>query len=127
MFVHSVQIVEYRLHTENMSRDSVQMLESGLATLRAQRAWVAGNDVLRAAYRRGVARCREYYGERVARDLTSEIRRRNWGAAGREAWVLARRYPRGLAHAIGSSRLREYLRTLRAGWSDPRRGADSQG
>jgi glycosyltransferase involved in cell wall biosynthesis len=102
MFVHSVPIAEKRFHHGRVSRNSAYMLESSLATLRAQSASVKHDRVLRAAYARGVAWFRQNYGEQLARDLNSAVRGRDWRAAGRDAWVLARRYPRGLAHAIGA-------------------------
>ena len=85
---------------------------------------------MRAAWKRGASEWCEFYGEQLARDLNRTIRGRDWPAAGRDAWVLARRYPRGLARAIGPirqsaseervlawahsvGRVREYLRTLR--------------
>ena len=130
MAAHRVPIFEYRRYPGTMSRDWAQMLEWSLKMLRAQRAWVRRDDALRPAYERRASVLFGWYGEQVAQDLQRAARERDWRAAGRDAWVLARRYPRGLAHAIGApgppaiknralawahpvDRLQEYLRAVR--------------
>jgi hypothetical protein len=122
---------EYRRHPETHSGNSAQMLEWTLKMLRSQRAWVERDDELGAAYQRGTSVLSGFWGERTALDLHRAVLGRDWPAAGRDAWVLARRYPRGLAHAIRApltpaiknrvrartdpvDRLRDYLRILRS-------------
>jgi hypothetical protein len=104
MVAHSVPIYEYRRHPGTHSRDSARMLEGTLKMLRAHRASAERDDALRAAYRRGIGSRCEFYGEQLARDLRRAVRVRDWRVAGRDAWVLARRYPRGLAHALVAPR-----------------------
>lgn len=113
IYVHSIPIVEYRRHGGNVSIDAARMLQSGLATVRAQRKCVRRDPSLRDAYRRGLANCREVYGTPLADDLVDSIQRGEWARAVRTLGVLAGHHPSGLRSAASQ------LRATRRGESKP--------
>jgi glycosyl transferase family 2 len=63
--LHSHPVAEYRRHGANMTRDPELIMKAELAVLKRQTERVAGDEELREALARGLARSREYHGARV--------------------------------------------------------------
>ena len=93
------EVVRYRQHGNNMSRDPVVMLTATLGALRRERPHIpkgAWRD-----YRAGLRAWREFYGEQIVERL-----RRDWRMGTRGSWqknaivTLARQCPRVLARHL---------------------------
>lgn len=98
---HDALVARYRQHDSSMSRDARLMLPATLLVLERQRVHVQAHPALAQAYRFGLRRCREFYGERLVEQFRAAVR-----TAGRRreavecALDLLRWYPRGvLKHA----------------------------
>jgi len=63
--LHSHPVAEYRRHGANMTRDPELIMAAELAVLERQSERVAGDEELREALDRGLARSREYHGARL--------------------------------------------------------------
>jgi hypothetical protein len=63
--LHPHPVAEYRRHGANMTRDPELIMAAELAVLGRQRERVAGDEELREALDRGLARSRSYHGARV--------------------------------------------------------------
>jgi hypothetical protein len=97
---HDRQVVMYRQHSDNMSRDSVEMLRATLAVLKAERLFVPAD--LTAEFRRGVRAWQDYHGDRIAEDLRGAIREPHGLArSARLAAALLRYHPRGFLRQLG--------------------------
>jgi len=108
------EVVRYRQHDENMSRDPVLMLDATLGVLRRERRHVAPE--YREDFRAGVQVWREYYGEQIIERLRRE-RRAGITSAWQKTAVLAltMHCPRVLARHS----LRKLSRVLRGARSAP--------
>jgi glycosyltransferase involved in cell wall biosynthesis len=108
------EVVRYRQHDGNMSRDPVLMLLATLGVLRRERRHVAPE--YRADFRAGVRLWREYYGEQIIERLRRE-RRASVNSPWQKTAVLAltRHCPRVLARHS----LRKLSRVLRGARSAP--------
>jgi hypothetical protein len=97
---HDREVVMYRQHGDNMSRDSVEMLRATLAVLKAERPFVP--EDLTAEFRCGVRAWRDYHGDRIAEDLRSAIHEPHGLArSARRAAALLRYHPRGFLRQLG--------------------------
>ena len=101
VYCHNQRNAEYRLHNVNMSRNVEMMLRSSLAVFRAQREAVKGNKKHEEAYRIGLGRCLESYGDQLADKVRAHVRvRGERKQALRGMLALAQLHPRGfLKHA----------------------------
>ena len=97
MAAHDVTVARYRQHPGSMSRNARLMLPATLRVLKRQRPMVQQAPELAAAYRFGLRRCREFYGEQLVEQFRTALRTSN---GGREALACAfdllRLYPRGV-------------------------------
>jgi glycosyltransferase involved in cell wall biosynthesis len=93
---HSAVVAEYRMHDENMSRNSALMLTTTLHVLRTQQSYL-GNDVKRrSAFRAGMRTWRKQYGRRLAAELAGCHALMSVDCLGYKLRTLALRYPQGL-------------------------------
>jgi glycosyltransferase involved in cell wall biosynthesis len=106
---HDAVVAYYRHHGANMSSDPLLMLEATLAVLRGQRRHVSGDEWLTKAHRSGLAKAREFYGERLVDRFRSAVRARRHRAALRDALHLLRLYPAG----VGRHLLKKAILSLR--------------
>jgi glycosyltransferase involved in cell wall biosynthesis len=72
---HPHVVAEYRMHQENMSRDSGMMLRESLRALRKQKPFLGSSDEW-TAFRTGMRHWRDYYGEREWKLLRRSLKRR---------------------------------------------------
>jgi hypothetical protein len=88
------EVVRYRQHDDNMSKDAVLMLNDTLKVLKRERHFVPAR--YRAAYRAGRRAWQDYYGERIVEQLRDDIREGAWRSPRflRAVWVLVRCCPR---------------------------------
>jgi glycosyltransferase involved in cell wall biosynthesis len=102
---HGAVTVDYRQHGNNMSRDSVLMLDATLAVLRAQRAHLLSQPEL-TTYAQAEVNWRHCYGERLIARFRTALRERNWHSAVSAAFHLLRLYPLGVRrHLLKKARL----------------------
>ena len=78
------------------------MLTASLATLRAQWPLVRGDARFEEAYREGVRRFREYYGERLFNEARARMRSGAWLQGARDTLLVLRHSPRVLARRAGA-------------------------
>jgi glycosyltransferase involved in cell wall biosynthesis len=94
---HGQIVVEYRMHGENMSRNSEKMLKTVMSVMRAQKEHVSKSKEYREAHQEGIRFKRKIYGRRLLREVYRCARRRhNLRQALRSSWALVRYYPQGL-------------------------------
>src|SRR5829696_3493106 len=96
IYHHGELVAEYRRHGATMSADPALMLRSAVAVLRSQREHVRGNEGYEKAYKAGIGALKQQNAVKLAKDLRSHARERQWGKAAREALELVRYYPQGL-------------------------------
>ena len=97
---HHVDVAEYRLHADSMTRNVSLMLEQTLTVHRRQRAYALADPVYRRAYADGRRFIALYWGSRLSRDVRLRLRRGDWSGAARGLVALARYYPAPFARAI---------------------------
>jgi glycosyltransferase involved in cell wall biosynthesis len=100
-------VVEYRMHSENMIRDSGNMLSRTIAVLRSQRRYVKGDRRREVALKNGIRYEQSHWGDPLAEWVREQIGQRRWREAVRGAYLLAKYHPRGLALLVGSKHLLE--------------------
>ena len=116
---HTTTVADYRQHGANMSRNPVLMLDATLCVVRRQRAFVRHDARLMAAYRDGLRRWREFYGERLVDRFRESLHARRWWRAALDAMHLLRLYPRGVRrHIWKKARLAALRRRRAAGGGD---------
>jgi glycosyltransferase involved in cell wall biosynthesis len=76
---HGRPVVRYRQHPDAMSRDEAAMLRHTLAVMRDERARLRSPRD-RYAWRTGVARWREWYGQRLLERCADDFRRGAWAS-----------------------------------------------
>src|SRR5215203_1969738 len=96
IYHHGELVAEYRRHGATMSADPALMLRSAVAVLRSQREHVRGNEGYEKAYKAGIGALKQQNAVKLAKDLRSHARERQWGKVAREALELVRYYPQGL-------------------------------
>jgi glycosyltransferase involved in cell wall biosynthesis len=87
------EVVRYRQHDDNMSKDSILMLNDTLKVLEREGRFVPGR--YRAAYRAGRRAWQQYYGERIVEELRAHVRAGRWRSRRvlRAIWFLLRCCP----------------------------------
>jgi hypothetical protein len=93
---HGELVAEYRRHDATLSADPALMLRSTVAVLHMQRGYVRGNKQYEKAYKAAMEAIPEHDAVNLAVEIKSHARERQWSKAARDAWALARYYPRGL-------------------------------
>jgi glycosyltransferase involved in cell wall biosynthesis len=105
IFCHDKTVLEYRRHSENMTRDFALMLKASLDARRSHRRYVKGNREYEVALESGIRSVQWDYGEKLIKAVRAQLRRREWRRAATGLLALLRYYPRGLArHAFGLNR-----------------------
>jgi hypothetical protein len=79
-----------------MSKDSIAMLRSSMAVLRAQWPHVRGNRRYESALKAGMRGVQEDYGNRLGREAQAYMESREWRRAAESAVTLLRYYPSGV-------------------------------
>jgi hypothetical protein len=97
---HDEVVAEYRVRNAGMSRNAALMLESVVRAMQSQRRYVRQSAELRAAYKAGIRFWKRYYGEPLIRQIKGCVQQRQWRGVVSGAWILARRYPQGLASVL---------------------------
>jgi hypothetical protein len=99
---HHEQVLEYRRHGGNMTRNVGVMLPQVVAVLRAKREVVRRQPQLRDAWRAGLRFYRNHFGEQLAEELKANLWDQEWSSAIRNARVLLWHYPRGVLALVRS-------------------------
>ncbi len=97
IYCHNEVVVEYRRHTSNLSNKSAAQMRSVLATLEAQRPFVAGNRELEAALRRGRHHWSRIFGPGTAFEVLHWLKKADLREAARTLALVLRHDPRSLA------------------------------
>lgn len=98
---HDTLVARYRQHPKSMSRNPRLMLPATLEVLKRQRETVRRMPHLLPAYRFGLRRCRELYGEQLVEKFRAALRAPQGGAeAAGCALDLIRFYPTGVAKHV---------------------------
>ena len=98
---HAAVVAEYRQHGGSMSRDAARMLTATLAVLRRQRPFARRSTAEWTAYRAGMRRWREFYGDHLVERVRSSLRCPGGAPdALRCAWQLLRLHPRRAAREV---------------------------
>ncbi len=98
---HREVIAEYRVHGTNGSHNHRLMMQSTLTILHAQRKFIKGNRGYEQAYKTGVRRCRESFGDKLFWSVVADARARQWISAMQKTSFLLRCSPRALAKNLG--------------------------
>jgi glycosyltransferase involved in cell wall biosynthesis len=104
---HHNVVLEYRRHGDNMSSDVIEMLRSAVSVRLRQRRFVSNHEAAVRAWEEGLEIVRADYGNRLAKQVTRDVRSGHIARAARGMLCLSRYYPAGL------------LRTLAAGVRSP--------
>jgi glycosyltransferase involved in cell wall biosynthesis len=96
---HEAVVAEYRQYGASMSRNASLMLKVVLAVLRSQRKHLA-SEHYREAYKAGIAFWTNLFGEPLADQVRTDIRRKQWRAAMAKLTVLLQFYPRGIVTVL---------------------------
>lgn len=102
---HQQRNAEYRVHSSNTSHNVELMWQSSLAVFRSEWEAVKGNKEYEAAYRIGLQRCLDFYGEQLVGQARAHAKKHGERKqALRAVWALARIHPRAfLSHACRKS------------------------
>jgi glycosyltransferase involved in cell wall biosynthesis len=115
---HDAYVAEYRMHSGNRSAQSVAVLETALAILSAQRAYVREDPDLLRALRRGQRGWVDFYGGRLLDGCRAAISERRWTVAAGQAAAMIRacgaRTPAVIALQLLPASLRAALRNARS-------------
>ena len=98
---------EYRMHGENMIRNSGLMLRSDITVLRSQRRYIERDRRREAAWKVGLEYARRHWGDPLVERVREQVGEGEWKEALRGAYLLARYYPRGIALVINDKPLLE--------------------
>jgi glycosyltransferase involved in cell wall biosynthesis len=107
-------LLEYRVHGENMTRNYAVMLKASVSARRAQRMYVAGNDVHLRAWREGIKEVQRGYGDELVDQVRLQLRNGDWAKVACGLSTLLRYHPRGAIKACLPRRAVAYLHALRA-------------
>jgi glycosyltransferase involved in cell wall biosynthesis len=90
IWCHEEVVVEYREHDNKTSGNYGLMLSSSIKVIRGQRAAVRGDSRAEQAWRHGLKRWQQRYGEPLVKAVRGHWRDRNWrrAAAGAKALLL---------------------------------------
>jgi glycosyltransferase involved in cell wall biosynthesis len=98
IFCHNRVILEYRRHGSNMSGNPRVMLKAYLSVLRSHRTYVKGNSLYEEALESGIKEAQKYYGEKLVKQVSDNVRAKAWPQASAGLLMLLRYYPKGLAN-----------------------------
>lgn len=100
VWCHDQIVAEYRQHETNTSRRPMLMIRSSLRVMHGQRAWIKGDAEAERAWREGVQRSQNEYGEQLATAVRTHVRAGEWRLAIAGLVGLLQYHPRGfLRHA----------------------------
>lgn len=108
-YCHHEVIAEYRRVEGQMSQQWVKMLRWQMRVLRAQRRVIRGQAVYEEAYREGLARCRDRYGEQALWQTVAMARQGRWRTVGRALPTLLVYYPQGVAGLLRAKMKKYWL------------------
>ena len=89
-------ILEYRSHSQSMSRDYALMLKAAVTARRMQSRFVRGSRQHQEALQCGIRRVQQDYGEKLIEAMTESARQGKWTEAMSRLSTLLRYYPQGL-------------------------------
>jgi glycosyltransferase involved in cell wall biosynthesis len=104
---YDAAVAEYRMHGENMIRNSGLMLRSDITVLRSQRRYIERDRRREAAWKVGLEYARRHWGDPLVERVREQVGEGEWKEALRGAYLLARYYPRGIALLINDKPLLE--------------------
>lgn len=99
---HYQVVAEYRQHDKNTCLDSKLLLKSVSAVFSPQKKYIKGNKKLRQAYKSGIKRWKNFYGERLSKEVRTHLQAREWKKGMKGMMVLMQYYPRGFLKAVFS-------------------------
>jgi glycosyltransferase involved in cell wall biosynthesis len=97
---HETVVAEYRQYGASLSRNTAQMLTEVLAVLRSQKQYVAKSGRQKKDFKAGKAFWQQLFGEPLAHQIRTDMRRKQWRAAMRKLATLVRFYPRGITSIL---------------------------
>jgi len=103
---HETLVAEHGEHGHKASADAARMLLDTLAAMRQQRGCVRHDPELRRAYHEGVRHWKRHWGDLLADQVTEARREHRNADALRQAALLLRHRPRGLARLLRVERSR---------------------
>jgi glycosyltransferase involved in cell wall biosynthesis len=92
---HGEVILEYRKHDQNMTRSFKTMLKSAVTARRNHRKSVRGNKRYESALKEGIISVQKDYGEKLAKAIGDQLRKRELKQALEGMVTLLRFYPDG--------------------------------
>ena len=104
---YDAAVAEYRMHGENMIRNSGLMLRSDITVLRSQRRYIERDRRREAAWKVGLEYARRHWGDPLVERVREQVGEGEWKEVLRGAYLLARYYPRGIALVINDKPLLE--------------------
>ena len=96
IFAHPREVVEYRLHPGNMSKDATLMLDAIMKVFKAQDAYVTADPAYTAALQAGMRKYLRHYYYPNIHELKSRLGDHRWVPALSTARLLSRYYRRDL-------------------------------
>ena len=93
VYCHGKLVAEYRQHASSWSRNSAMGLKTMLAVFRSERKHVKGSERHDEAIRAGMKVAKEYFGKRLAYNVLTQARKREWKQMISDLLVLVRYYP----------------------------------
>jgi glycosyltransferase involved in cell wall biosynthesis len=95
IYGHKEVIAEYRRHGTNTTSNLAIMIRDTNKVMRAQWSFIKGKDEYEEAYRVGMRRWREYWGDQFVNDIRSGIRQREWNKVLKGIGRVLKYYPEG--------------------------------
>ena len=89
-------VLEYRQHSDNMSRDFAHMLKAAVTARRLQWKFVRGNKPYEEALQAGIRVAQADYGEKLIHQVRKRLREREWSGTITGLLTLLRYYPQGV-------------------------------
>jgi glycosyltransferase involved in cell wall biosynthesis len=94
IYCHNQVIVEYRKHTNNLSRNLATAVEPGLRVINAQRKFIKGNESYEVAYKLGREKWLGFWGFCLSYEVVRNLRAGQLVAATRCVFLLIRHCPK---------------------------------
>ncbi len=112
--IHDQVVLDYRRHGASMSGNPASMLSTTVLALRKQKAYARQSPEMRQAYRDGMRHWRGSWGRLLVEKVRSDLSKRRYRRAAREAWTLLLYHPRGLFQVVNPSKGTTSARTAAA-------------
>jgi glycosyltransferase involved in cell wall biosynthesis len=109
---HAEPVVEYRLHSSNMSKNASAMLKATITVLKAEKRYVNGSTECKGASQQGIRLLLERYRNLVLSELKLRVRANEWRKAMTTARLFIRYYPREFARRVGRKLYRAAARRV---------------